>query len=89
MANDLDTIVDHYEAWREEARLTGGLAELELVRTQEILRRHRRLRPASSTWGAGRASMPAGCWPTATASIWWTSPLATSRWRSATSPPPD
>lgn len=40
MRSDLETIVDHYESYREEARLVGGLAELELVRTQEILRRH-------------------------------------------------
>ena len=33
-------VVGHYESGREEARLSGGIAELELVRTREILRRH-------------------------------------------------
>jgi ubiquinone/menaquinone biosynthesis C-methylase UbiE len=37
---DLGDVVAHYEASREEDRLAGGLASLELVRTQEILRRH-------------------------------------------------
>lgn len=36
----LDAVVQHYEASREEHRLAGGLRELELVRTQEILRAH-------------------------------------------------
>ncbi|MGH9229368.1 MAG: class I SAM-dependent methyltransferase [Acidimicrobiales bacterium] len=40
MGNDLDAVVRHYEANREQDRLVGGLAELELVRTREILRRH-------------------------------------------------
>ncbi|HKA85237.1 MAG TPA: methyltransferase domain-containing protein [Acidimicrobiales bacterium] len=40
MADDLDVVVAHYEASREQDRLVGGLAELELVRTREILRRH-------------------------------------------------
>jgi ubiquinone/menaquinone biosynthesis C-methylase UbiE len=40
MANDLGAVVAHYEASREQDRLVGGLAELELVRTREILRRH-------------------------------------------------
>jgi ubiquinone/menaquinone biosynthesis C-methylase UbiE len=35
-----DVVVRHYETIREEQRLAGGLAELELVRTREILRRH-------------------------------------------------
>jgi ubiquinone/menaquinone biosynthesis C-methylase UbiE len=39
-ANDLAAVVAHYEAGREQDRLVGGLAELELVRTREILRRH-------------------------------------------------
>jgi ubiquinone/menaquinone biosynthesis C-methylase UbiE len=38
--DELDVVVRHYEREREEDRLIGGLAELELVRTQEILRRH-------------------------------------------------
>jgi ubiquinone/menaquinone biosynthesis C-methylase UbiE len=37
---DLDEVVRHYESRHEEDRLVGGLAELELVRTQEVLRRH-------------------------------------------------
>jgi ubiquinone/menaquinone biosynthesis C-methylase UbiE len=37
---ELDVVVRHYEGIREEHRLTGGLAELELVRTREVLRRH-------------------------------------------------
>ncbi len=40
MDDELDVVVRHYEREREEDRLVGGLAELELVRTQEILRRH-------------------------------------------------
>ena len=40
MEDDLDVVVRHYESRREQDRLKGGLAELELVRTQEILRRH-------------------------------------------------
>jgi ubiquinone/menaquinone biosynthesis C-methylase UbiE len=40
MADDLGAVVAHYEASREQDRLVGGLAELELVRTREILRRH-------------------------------------------------
>jgi ubiquinone/menaquinone biosynthesis C-methylase UbiE len=40
MADDLGVVVAHYEAGREQDRLVGGLAELELVRTREILRRH-------------------------------------------------
>jgi ubiquinone/menaquinone biosynthesis C-methylase UbiE len=39
-ANDLGSVVAHYEASREQDRLVGGLAELELVRTREVLRRH-------------------------------------------------
>jgi len=37
---ELGEVVRHYETTREENRLAGGLAELELVRTREILRRH-------------------------------------------------
>lgn len=40
MADDLGVVVAHYEAGREQDRLVGGRAELELVRTREILRRH-------------------------------------------------
>jgi len=40
MEGDLSAVVRHYEASREEDRLAGGLRELELVRTREILRRH-------------------------------------------------
>jgi ubiquinone/menaquinone biosynthesis C-methylase UbiE len=38
--DDTDRVVAHYEATREEDRLAVGLGSLELVRTQEILRRH-------------------------------------------------
>jgi SAM-dependent methyltransferase len=37
---DLDDVVHHYEGAREEDRLAGGLAELELERTREILGRY-------------------------------------------------
>jgi SAM-dependent methyltransferase len=37
---DLTPVVAHYESQREEDRLAGGPAELELVRTREVLRRH-------------------------------------------------
>jgi len=37
---DITDVVAHYEASLEEDRLSGGLAALELLRTQEILRRH-------------------------------------------------
>jgi ubiquinone/menaquinone biosynthesis C-methylase UbiE len=43
---DVSDVVAHYEAIREEDRLSGGLAELELVRTREILRRHLPAPPA-------------------------------------------
>jgi ubiquinone/menaquinone biosynthesis C-methylase UbiE len=43
---DVADVVAHYEASLEEERLSGGLAALELLRTQEILRRH--LPPAPS-----------------------------------------
>lgn len=43
---DLLAVVRHYERAREEDRLVGGLAELELVRTQEVLRRHLPAPPA-------------------------------------------
>ena len=38
-ANDLGSVVAHYEASREQDRLVGGLAELD-VRTREVLGRH-------------------------------------------------
>ncbi len=37
---EVDAVVGHYEAIREEERITEGLGQLELLRTQEILRRH-------------------------------------------------
>jgi ubiquinone/menaquinone biosynthesis C-methylase UbiE len=45
--DELDVIVRHYEQTREEHRLAGGLAELELERTREVLRRHLPPPPAS------------------------------------------
>jgi SAM-dependent methyltransferase len=38
--DDGDPVRRHYEDVREEQRLTAGLGQLELLRTQEILRRH-------------------------------------------------
>ncbi len=35
-----DTIVRHYEAHHEEARISEGFGQLELLRAQEVLRRH-------------------------------------------------
>ena len=43
---DMADVVAHYESSLEEDRLSAGLAELELVRTQEILRRHLPAPPA-------------------------------------------
>lgn len=40
MDDDLGAVLRHYESGREELRLSAGLGELELVRTQEVLRRH-------------------------------------------------
>jgi ubiquinone/menaquinone biosynthesis C-methylase UbiE len=40
MDGELAAVVNHYEAAREEDRLSDGLGSLELVRTREILRRH-------------------------------------------------
>ena len=37
--DERDHVVDHYESIREEDRITSGLGQLELVRTQQILRR--------------------------------------------------
>jgi ubiquinone/menaquinone biosynthesis C-methylase UbiE len=44
---DIADVVAHYEASLEENRLADGLTALELVRTQEILRRHLPAAPAS------------------------------------------
>jgi SAM-dependent methyltransferase len=41
-----DAILRHYEGGREEDRISGGFAQLELVRTQEVLRRHLPAPPA-------------------------------------------
>jgi ubiquinone/menaquinone biosynthesis C-methylase UbiE len=46
MDGDLDEVVRHYERGHEEERLVGGIAELELVRTREVLRRHLPAPPA-------------------------------------------
>jgi hypothetical protein len=35
-----DTIVRHYQAHHEEARISEGFGQLELLRAQEVLRRH-------------------------------------------------
>lgn len=45
-SRDLSEVVAHYERTREENRLTSGYAELELLRTQHILRRHLPAAPA-------------------------------------------
>ena len=39
-------VVAHYESTHEEDRLSGGMAELELIRTREVLRRHLPASPA-------------------------------------------
>lgn len=41
-----EAVVGHYESIREEERITSGLGQLELVRTQEVLRRHLPAPPA-------------------------------------------
>ena len=46
MEADIADVIAHYESSLEEDRLSAGLAELELVRTQEILRRHLPAPPA-------------------------------------------
>jgi SAM-dependent methyltransferase len=38
--DETETVVRHYETYREEDRFSTGLGELELLRTQEILLRH-------------------------------------------------
>ena len=40
MGSDDDDVVAHYEAVPDHDRITTGLGQLELVRTQEVLRRH-------------------------------------------------
>jgi len=42
----VEAITGHYESYREEDRITSGLGQLELLRTQEILRRHLPAPPA-------------------------------------------
>ena len=42
----VEAIVGHYESNREEDRITSGLGQLELLRTQEVLRRHLPAPPA-------------------------------------------
>jgi ubiquinone/menaquinone biosynthesis C-methylase UbiE len=44
--DDSETIAGHYESVREEHRIAGGMGRLELVRTQEVLRRHLPAPPA-------------------------------------------
>jgi SAM-dependent methyltransferase len=41
-----EDVLRHYRSFDEETRLTAGLGQLELVRTQEILRRHLPAAPA-------------------------------------------
>ncbi len=38
--DEYQAVTGHYESIREEDRITGGLGQLELLRTQEVLRRH-------------------------------------------------
>src|SRR5580692_6546737 len=38
--DEADAVLRHYETIREEQRITTGLGQLELIRTQEVLRRH-------------------------------------------------
>jgi SAM-dependent methyltransferase len=45
--DDAGNVVGHYEAIREEERITAGLGGLELVRTLEVLARHLPEPPAS------------------------------------------
>ncbi len=44
--DDYDAIIGHYESIREEDRISSGMGELELLRTQEVLRRHLPAPPA-------------------------------------------
>jgi SAM-dependent methyltransferase len=43
---ELDVVVQHYQGEREEDRIAAGLNQLELLRTQEVLRRHLPAAPA-------------------------------------------
>src|ERR1700722_3386035 len=43
---DAEAITEHYESIREEDRMSAGLGQLELLRTQEVLRRHLPAPPA-------------------------------------------
>ena len=38
--DDTDAVLHHYATIREEQRISAGLGQLELLRTQEVLRRH-------------------------------------------------
>ena len=44
--DEFDAIIGHYESIREEERISSGMGELELLRTQEVLRRHLPAPPA-------------------------------------------
>ncbi len=44
--DDSDAVIRHYEAFREEDRLTAGMGQLELLRTQEIVHRYLQSPPA-------------------------------------------
>jgi ubiquinone/menaquinone biosynthesis C-methylase UbiE len=44
--DSVEAIIGHYEFIREEDRITSGLGQLELLRTQEVLRRHLPAPPA-------------------------------------------
>jgi SAM-dependent methyltransferase len=44
--DSVEAITGHYESIREEDRITSGLGQLELLRTQEVLRRHLPAPPA-------------------------------------------
>jgi SAM-dependent methyltransferase len=46
MTDGIDDVVQHYESIREEDRITSGLDQLELLRTQEILSRFLPASPA-------------------------------------------
>ena len=41
-----EAITEHYESIREEDRMSAGLGQLELLRTQEVLRHHLPAPPA-------------------------------------------
>ena len=45
-ADELDDVIAHYEAAHEDVRLADGIGELELLRTQQVLRRHLPRAPA-------------------------------------------